>query len=287
MLGVHEVLVSSNTINDLYKIGSISSNIFSFPINDYVLLKDEYNTQQTAVAKQKENYCIDLVTNTDIKFTGIQSKNLRQLAFMHSLTDTSQLVSVATGKAGTGKSTIALAYALQQLQSEAKKKIYLTKAAIPINKGRAFGPVPGDVKDKYAPYVMSYEIILKDLLGGKSNTYVALMKEKGLIEYIPLEFSRGCTFKNCNLIVDEAQNLDWHELKTISSRIGENSKLILIGDLNQIDTRLHKTECGLAKMINSKAFIKSSLTSAVELETQYRSAICELVSQIDSEITNV
>jgi len=110
-----------------------------------------------------------------------------------------------------------------------------------------------------------------------------MVKRKDL-QYLPVELSRGATYDNCTFVLDEAQNFSWLELLTIISRIGENSKMIVLGDLQQIDTDDYYDETGLWKLVNSKAFKESSLTSYVQLETQYRSKITKLITEVDNEL---
>jgi len=110
------------------------------------------------------------------------------------------------------------------------------------------------------------------------------MKQKKDIEFIPVELARGCTFENCTFILDEAQNLDWHELNTIVSRMGEGTKMIILGDLNQIDTKSSKENTGLAKLVESDPFFYSDLCSLTLLQTQYRSPITQLIAEVDEFI---
>ena len=137
-----------------------------------------------------------------------------------------------TGIAGSGKTFLTLMAALSGLYDKKYEKIVLTRTLQPV--GKDIGFLPGDVNDKLDPWIGSivdnYQHYFKDL------TYFELMRKKGQIEVSPLAFIRGRTFNNTFLIVDEAQNATIHELKTIITRVGENSKIILLGDIGQIDT---------------------------------------------------
>jgi len=114
------------------------------------------------------------------------------------------------------------------------KKILMAKPTAMVGRGKAFGPVPGTIEEKYAPYLASYEIVLKKIFGDRGASIFQRMKQKKDLEFIPVELARGCTFENCTFILDEAQNLDWHELNTIVSRMGEGTKMLILGDLYQI-----------------------------------------------------
>jgi PhoH-like ATPase len=192
-------------------------------------------------------------------------------------------LALCLGSAGTGKTTLALSYALEQKMLH-DKKIVLSKAAVPIGRGKAFGPVPGDIKEKYAPYLSSYEIVLKKILGPKSKGYIRAMFEKQDIKYEPIEFVRGNTYEDCIFILDECQNLDWHELKTVISRIGQGSKIILLGDVYQSDVYFkHPQESGVQKLLYSNQFQNSPYTFNIELTKQYRGPLADLIYKIDNE----
>jgi PhoH-like ATPase len=204
---------------------------------------------------------------------------------INNLKTPSILINVVIGQAGTGKTTMALACALDRWFQE-NKRIVLSKPTAMVGQGKAFGPVPGDMEEKYAPYLASYEIAIKRLLGGNSTQQLELMKRKKQIEYVPVELVRGSEFENCTFILDEAQNLTWHELKTLISRMGSGTKLILCGDLHQIDIPLYPEETGLYKLIHSGPFLASPVSSQIELLTQYRSPITQLVADVDKWVMN-
>ncbi len=112
------------------------------------------------------------------------------------------------------------------------------------------------------------------------------MKQREELQYVPVELVRGCTFDNGTFILDEAQNLDWHELNTIISRMGRGTKMIILGDLDQIDTGAHPTQTGLYKLITSQPFRDSHIGSAMKLQTQYRSPITQLVADVNRWLIN-
>jgi PhoH-like ATPase len=199
---------------------------------------------------------------------------------MHSLNNEKITLNVCIGAAGTGKTTLAVAYALKEWDTK-KKKIYFSKAAVMVGKGRAFGPVPGDINQKYGPYLDSFKIVIKKVLGAKTDSYIDAMIECKNFNYQPIEFVRGNTYENCTFILDEVQNLTWHELKTLLSRMGENSKVILIGDPFQRDVSFKHTPNGMDTLLNSELFQSSSFTSFVELKKQYRSPLADLIYKID------
>lgn len=277
---VKEILVPSSEIESLYAKRYIYEEVDSMPINSYVVFRSENNEKHTAFAR----YIGDdefLLCGGTYKVGSLTARDSHQSAFTDSLLNERVLINVALGAAGTGKSSLALAYACDQYLNN-KRKIFLCKPTVQVGSSKAFGAVPGTIAEKYAPYLSSFEIVLKKLLTGKAEVYLKQMQENKDLEFIPLELARGCTYENCTFILDEAQNTTWHEMNTLLSRIGENSKLIVLGDLSQIDIKLPSKETGLGILTSSRPFLYSSLSSVVELKTQYRSPICQLATEINT-----
>jgi predicted ribonuclease YlaK len=274
-------------IDQVYRNNTIpfSGNSDLKRINSYLLLKSETENQKTAIVRVSGKNTITKVSKKSFPLSGISPKDSRQSIFTDMLTNNLPVVA-AIGPAGTGKTTIAIAHAISQHLSE-KKKVYLSKPTSLVgNEDNAFGPVPGGIEEKYAPYISSFTIVLKKILGNKSEEYLKLMISKKDIEYIPVEFTRGCTYENCTFILDEAQNLTWHELKSVVSRMGEGAQLIILGDPQQIDTTFRLQDGGLYTMLTSRFFLESPVTGCIYLTKQYRGPIAELVARIDEELSN-
>jgi len=291
MLSIREIIVPEYYVNDAFEQEHIEFYIEDeeeISVNDYSIFISEENTKHKALVRYLGNSMWSKV-NSRLVFNGIKPKDSYQAAFMDSLANDKTLVNIAVGSAGTGKTTLALAYAVHKYTTE-KRRILLSKPATMVGQGKAFGAVPGDFAEKYAPYLSSYDIVLKKIMGenskagdknkGEVSVYLEAMKNKGDLQFIPIELARGCTYDNCTFILDEAQNMTWHELNTIVSRIGENSKIILLGDPKQIDIKLRTTETGLWKLMTSPPFQESFISSAIQLKTQYRSPITQLVADV-------
>lgn len=288
---IHTVYVTSEVIDYIYSTSKItlSSDLFnidllSYDINGYFLFKSESKSAVIRHLGNNQFVKINSIKNLAPDFP-ITPKDVKQTAFVDCLFDPNISVSCAIGAAGTGKTTLAMAYALQRFFKDGQD-IILSKPTTMVSKSDAFGPIPGDIDEKYAPYLSSYEIIFKKLSGAKGESYIQMAKQKKQIQYVPIELARGCTFENCTFILDEAQNLNWHEFNTIVSRIGENSKLIILGDLNQIDINLTKKETGLYKFLNAPPTKQSPIVSSIELTQQYRSKITQLIFEVNEYITN-
>lgn len=278
MQDLEKVTTSPEAIRELYRRKNVSLVVMGSPpinVNGYALLNSQTLARKTASDKF-------VLCDTKKPIHGITPKDPEQKAFVDAMLNKDILLNVALGTAGTGKTTLALAYALTKLFDE-NKKIYLSKPTTVIGDRDAFGPVPGGIQDKYDPYLGSYYIILKKLLGGK-DAPVKRLKDKGQLEFIPIALARGCTFEAGTFILDEAQNLTWHELNSIISRMGDNTKMIILGDLTQIDIDLKPEETGLYKMLQTATYKESEITSGIELVTQYRSPITKLIADVNDEI---
>lgn len=141
-------------------------------------------------------------------------------------------IMVLSGCAGTGKTLSALYKALEEALDKRSKrqKIIIVRSNVSV---RDPGALPGDLEEKNAIYELPYEHLCSYLLG-KPDSYSRL-KEQGIIEFMSTSFLRGLTFNNSIVIVDEFENCNFQEIDTIITRLGNNSKIILCGDINQTD----------------------------------------------------
>lgn len=134
------------------------------------------------------------------------------------------------GSAGTGKTYVAASYAASQLFHRNVNKIILTRPNVEV--GRGLGFLPGELSEKYAPYLAPFETIFSACLGKGFYEYAVRQKQ---IDPQPLGFLRGATFENCIVLADEMQNATKSELKMLLTRIGQNCKIIISGDPDQAD----------------------------------------------------
>lgn len=146
---------------------------------------------------------------------------------------------VANGSAGTGKSYSAIYLALTDILREdsPQEQIILVRSAVA---SRDIGHLPGEISDKLAPYEEPYKDIFGSLL--RKNDAYDVMKETGRVKFMATSFVRGLTWDNAVVIIDECQSMTFHEISSVITRLGENSKLILCGDIAQNDLLVKKSD---------------------------------------------
>ena len=221
---------STELIDEFYDTGSLNISKLGCKVspNQYVIVKCG---KQSFLGVEKSDKIIDLNDGCFEKVR-IDARNKEQKFALDLLSRKDIPLATITGLAGSGKTFLTLMAAISGLQEGEYERIVLTRTLEPV--GKDIGFLPGDVNDKLDPWIGSivdnYKSHFKDM------TYFEMMRKKGQIEVAPLAFIRGRTFNNTFLIVDEAQNATIHELKTIITRVGENSKIVLLGDIGQIDT---------------------------------------------------
>lgn len=167
----------------------------------------------------------------------IMPKTKGQLAFVKAMQD--KPIVFAIGPAGTGKTYLAVIQAVTALKKGDVKRIVLTRPAV--EAGENLGFLPGDLKEKVDPYLKPLYDALRVCLG---NEKTEVLIEKGTIEIAPLAYMRGRTLDDCYVILDEAQNTTTSQMKMFLTRLGFNSKMIITGDITQIDLE-HKIKSGL------------------------------------------
>lgn len=279
--GSSEISFEDNKpIVELYQKGSIDPKKVekSAPIsNHYYHLK---NHSSSALGRYNpKSKKIELVEK--LNAYGIYPRNSEQAFAMQAILDPSlELVSI-TGSAGTGKTLLALAGALEQ--RSAYRQIFLARPIVPLS-NRDLGFLPGDVKSKIDPYMQP----LWDNLGIIKNQYKENSKQYKKIEelveteklcIVPLAYIRGRSLSNVIFIIDEAQNLTPHEIKTIITRAGENTKIVFTGDIFQIDTPyLDAQSNGLSYLVDRMN--NNDLYAHVNLQKGERSNLANLASKL-------
>lgn len=225
-------------------IETLLNNACTLSTIDYVnIIKSIENDTVKELTKiyLKKDVIISLINGK-----AIYPKTINQSKYLEALEENDIIFGL--GPAGTGKTFMAVLYAASLLKKQKIKKIVLVRPVV--EAGEKLGFLPGDLKEKIDPYLIPLYDSLEECFG-KEN--VEKMIEKGAIEIAPLAYMRGRTLDNAVIILDEAQNTTLPQMKMFLTRLGFNSKMIITGDITQIDL-LHKNQSGL---IEASAILKN------------------------------
>jgi len=245
MGGVKEVYVSMEEINELYKEKGrviqlqedLSQEAF---INQGLILNSNDGTKTSALVRYlPDNKVKRIIYDKKGTVASIRARNLEQTFALDALLDPAVRVCALLGKAGTGKTLLALAAGIQMIQNSRYKKIIAVRPTIVM--GKDLGFLPGNLEEKESPYMDpikdNLSIILddgKDPDRWNEESYMQYIKE-GQLEFRTPIYIRGRSLPRVYIVVDEVQNLTFHEVNTIVTRMGEETKLVLVGDPWQID----------------------------------------------------
>lgn len=242
--GYREVDVPSALINDFFSNGPQPVEGFEFCPNEFVLLRDEVNPKHTALVKASaDGRLVKLRPDYESAY-GIRSRSKEQRMALELLLDPDVAIVTLVGQAGTGKTLLALAAAMEMtMKNHHFDKILVSRPIIPM--GKDLGYMPGDKDEKLSHWMQPIFDNLTFILGGgrKSDEEgresikkkVDKLLKDHIIELEALTYIRGRSISNQFVIIDEAQNLTPHEVKTIISRAGSGTKMVLTGDPYQID----------------------------------------------------
>jgi PhoH-like ATPase len=244
--GIIELEVSSEEMSRLFKNNELSLQHQFFP-NQAVILSEAGNPGHTGLAIAKRaGGILTPVRQDKTVVSQIRPRNREQQLALKLLLDENIDLVTLVGKAGTGKTLLALAAALHQVNLNGEgpyNKIIVSRPIMPM--GKDPGTLPGNIEDKLRPWTQpildNLSIVAGTCVDGKSGTKwqsqdtAEMLTRKGILEVEALAYIRGRSIPNVILIVDEAQNLHPHEIKTILTRAGEGTKVILTGDIDQID----------------------------------------------------
>jgi PhoH-like ATPase len=280
--GHRDLSVPAGTIDKFYAEGSVVVEAPDLHANEYLTLKDDAG--KSALARwDKANGKAMPVKKLREGVWGIKPRNKEQHFGLDMLLNDDIKLVTLVGKAGTGKTLLAIAAGLQKVTDEQVfSKLLVSRPIFPL--GRDIGYLPGDIEDKLNPWMQPIYDNLELLLGlnksdKKDGRSYAELVDLGFVEIEPLTYIRGRSLPNVYMIVDEAQNLTPHEVKTIITRAGEGTKIILTGDPYQIDhPYLDASNNGLTTV--AERFKHEAIAGHVILTKGERSPLAELATQI-------
>ena len=290
-------------INQLYegwKEIEVSNDLFSLVekapiINWNLVLKEEPKANELIRFKnsnkeiltiyKKEREKLEKQVFADTKVWGVFARNTEQKQAMELLMDERIKLVTLVGKAGTGKTLLAIATALEQVvERKLYKKIFIARPIVPM--GNDIGFLPGTEKEKMQPWMLPIYDNIEFLASNKGQTssneaekVVAGLESLGLLKVEPLTYIRGRSIPQGFIIIDEAQNLTPHEVKTIITRVGKDTKIVFTGDPDQIDNPyLDANSNGLAYI--AEKMKNEILVGHIRLVKGERSEISELASRL-------
>ena len=250
--------------------------------NQYIMLVSNSNEKKTGLARFfGSNKPLGKIAPRKEGVWGVKPRNKEQAFSFDLLMDPDVAVVTLVGKAGSGKTLCAVAAGLKQIMEGKKshdplyKKLVVSRPVQPM--GKDIGFLPGSMEDKMAPWLAPIQDNLKFLMG--DQTTLEMYMEKGAIEMEALTYIRGRSIANAFIIIDEAQNLSVHEIKTILTRVGEGTKIVLTGDIEQIDNvYIDETSNGLVHAVEK--FKDFDIAGHVSLLKGERSKVATIAADV-------
>lgn len=234
-LNIHpeELIVDSTDEELIDKLRRLFELLLHLITNGHTITSRDIIYIHNLIEENKEEYAYKLYEKKEmiertVDGKPIYPKTLKQMEYIHALKNYDMIFGV--GPAGTGKTYLAVVYAVSLLKKGIVKRIILTRPAV--EAGESLGFLPGDLKEKIDPYLRPLYDALYDTLGeDQTKNYI----ERGVIEIAPLAYMRGRTLEGSFVILDEAQNTTTMQMKMFLTRLGFNSKMVITGDITQVD----------------------------------------------------
>ena len=280
--GFSEILADDEIIDRFYSDEKIfldevdvEEKLYS---NQYLMLSSIANPKKTCLARFEDHQSpLKKIIHTGIPDWNIKPRNKEQSFAIDMLLDPSIRLVSLIGRAGSGKTLCAIAAGLQQTigNDSLYSRLIVSRPVQPM--GKDIGFLPGTMEEKMLPWLMPIQDNLKFLVG--DSVSLEMYMQKGKIEIEALTYIRGRSISDAFIVIDEAQNLTRHEIKTIITRIGENTKIVLTGDIEQIDNiYVNETSNGLAHAVES--FKDYKIAGHITFRKGERSELATLASKV-------
>jgi PhoH-like ATPase len=260
--------VPVEAIDEIHEEGDVKLTL-KVPMNAGVILRSEVNPKHSALAIAKGDYSFKIIDDQKVK--GLESHSAEQAIAIEYLMDPKIKIVSLGGRAGTGKTTLALAAGIEQLNDYKKITVFRSMHAVG---GEELGFLPGTEQEKMDPWTAA---IFDSLESFMDKSQINALKMKGLIEVLPLTHIRGRTLHNRFVIVDEAQNLHKDVLLTALSRLGQKSKAVLSWDAAQRDNMYVGRFDGIYEV--ASRLLGEKLFGHVSLQRSERSDVADLVTR--------
>ena len=286
--GFKTCLVDDQTVDQFYEgediyIDALPKSTKLYP-NQYIMLVSSSSEKKTAIGRYiSDNMPLRRVQTYKKGVWGVKARNKEQQFALDLLMDPSVQIVTLIGKAGSGKTLCAIAAGIEQIMQNPMVKteprysrMIVSRPVQPL--GKDIGFLPGPMEEKMRPWLMPIQDNLQFLMGNDKLTLEMYMNT-GQIEIEALTYIRGRSIANAFIVIDEAQNLTNHELKTIITRVGEGTKIILTGDVEQIDNAyIDETTNGLTHAVEK--FKEFDISGHVSLHKGERSKVATLAAKI-------
>jgi PhoH-like ATPase len=279
--GYLEIDLTPAQIDAFYKDKRLSDLPMKLQANQYVIMKDASNPNHSAVGRYSfsEKAIVPLYTPAE-GIWGMHARNVEQSFALDALLNDELLFVSLIGKAGTGKTLLAIAAGLHKTLDEGRfQRLLVSRPIFPM--GRDIGYLPGDIEQKLNPWMQPIFDNVEFLMGAdkKASGRAQELINQGMLNIEPLTYIRGRSIPKQYLIVDESQNLTPHEIKTIVTRAGSGTKVVLTGDIYQIDNPyVDSANSGLTYVV--ERFKGHPISAHVTLTKGERSELAELAANI-------
>jgi PhoH-like ATPase len=274
--------VSPETIDRLFAEGKLEIEGVEAPINEFLVLKSGMSRSALARVVQSDPTVIVERMPNHVRAFGVEPKNVRQTIALHQLLDPDIPAVSLMGMAGTGKTFLSLAAALDQVLEQGRyRRVSVYRPLVAVGR-QEVGYLPGDLSEKLAPWMAAvhdnlYALFSDAGVDGARDAIDELI-ERGELEMAAVTYLRGRSITGEFVIIDEAQNLELSTLKVILTRMSRDSKVVFCGDLSQVDNPYISPYGGMAALIEK--FKDSSLFAHVALERSVRSPLAEMAATI-------
>ena len=279
--GYQEIEITPEQIDQFYRNKKLEYTATKLLANQYVIMKDKSNANHSAIGRYSfQDQGLVPLNSPDHSIWGIHGRNVEQSFALDCLLNDEILFVSLVGKAGTGKTMLAIAAGLHKTLEETRfQRLLVSRPIFPM--GRDIGYLPGDIEQKLNPWMQPIFDNVEFLMGAdkKAAGRAQELINQGMLNIEPLTYIRGRSIPKQYLIVDEAQNLTPHEIKTIVTRAGSGTKVVLTGDIYQIDNPyVDSANSGLTYAV--ERFKGHPIAAHVTLTKGERSELAELAANI-------